>query len=506
MHRALVCSVLIACALAFGASTAVAAPADLDRSFGGGDGIAEVPGSGSPLPGEAGARMAIGPDDEIFVLYSNYAPCDPPFGCAVGLTVARYTAEGELDPAFAPGPQLTVEQSPLQEEFDLAVAPDGKPVVATYGGEGGLVVARLGLDGRLDPSFGNGGVASSPEKLIATVRGVPNAAVQPDGKVLVAVEGGFEGEGQDRSIMVARYTASGQLDSTFGDGGEARPLLSTQTKPAGVFVGAGGAITIPAPFCCLGGTALYGGGFSVARLQPDGQFDSSWAAGGSLFFATPGSEGSVEAATPTPDGGLFLSYETSTPTVSTVGNLIKLAPDGALDPSFGNGGSLKLFARAGSVDPIDLTSDAKGRLLGVGWGGGRISVFRLRSDGGKDRTFNGGERVVLPYGGGGETEYMVGIQSSGRIVAFGDSGLGALKRFGLIALHGGTDHSRCLRKKATIVGTDGRDRLTGTPHRDVIAALGGADEVRGLAGPDLICGGKGQDRLFGGAGADEVRR
>jgi uncharacterized delta-60 repeat protein len=507
MRRTVVCLVLILCAVSFGTSTAVAAPADLDRSFGGGDGIAEVPASGDPLPGEAGGRMAIGPHDEIFVLYSDYPPCDPPFGCTVGLTVARYTPDGELDSSFAPGPQLTVKQSPLEDEFDLAVSPDGKPVIAAYGGgEAGLVVARLGLDGHLDSSFGNGGIASAPEKLISQVRGVPKVAVQPDGKVLVAIQGGFEGEGQERPIEIVRFTVSGQLDPEFGDGGEARPLLPTQAKPTKIFVGANGAITIPVPYCCLGGTPLYGEGFSVARLQPSGQFDPSWAGDGSLFFPTPGAQGSVEAAAPTADGGLLLSYEASTETVSTVGNVIKLTPEGALDPSFGNGGSLRLFNRVGSVNPVDLTADGKGRLVGVGGGGGRIAVFRLLPDGGKDRTFNGGERVVVPYGGGGETKYMVGIQSNGRIIAFGDSGIGAIKRFGLIALRGGTDRSRCFGKEATIVGTAGRERLTGTPHRDVIVALGGADEVRGLGGPDLICGGKGKDRLFGGAGRDQVRQ
>lgn len=505
MARALVCFALILCALV--PATAVAAPADLDRSFGGGDGIVEVAGPSGSLPGDAGARMAIGPYDEIFVLYSDYALCDPPFGCTIGLTVARYNADGEPDSAFGPGPQLTVKQSPLEDEFDLAIGPDGKPVIAAYGGGGGngegtLVVARLGLDGRLDPSFG-GGVVSYPDKLISSVRGVPKVAVQADGKVVVAVEGGFSGEGDTASPYVLRYLADGQIDLGFGEGGEARPLLPTQTKPAGVFLGPGGSLTIPTPLCCLGGTPLYGGGFSVARLGASGHSDPSWAGDGNLFFPTPGAEGAVEAATPTPEGGLLLSYEVSTPTVSTVGNVIKLNPSGALDPTFGSGGGLSLFSRVGAVSPSDLTLDAKGRLVGVGWNG-RIAVFRLRADGGRDRTFNGGERIIVPYGGGGTTEYMVGIQSSGRIVAFGDSGLGSIKRFGLIALRGGTDRTRCLGKKATIVGTAGRDQLTGTPHRDVIAVLGGADEVRALSGPDLVCGGKGRDRLFGGAGTDEV--
>jgi serralysin len=498
------CALLCCAFILGGAASAAAAPADLDRAFGGGDGITEITGPTGSLPGEAGARMALGPRDEIYVLYSRYAPCDPPFGCTIELTVVRYTPNGGQDPSFAASPQLTVKGTPYVDDFDLAVGPDGKPVIAAYGGpEGRLQVARIGLDGRLDPSFGVGGIAPPSKLAIESSRDVPKVAVQADGKVLVSVAGGKVGDAT--SFSVARYLADGQPDPGFGFSGEAAPLVSTQTRPAGIFVNAAGGITVPAPLCCLGGTPMYGEGFTVARLLPDGQSDPGWAGDGSLFFPTAGAEGTVEAAAPTRDGGLFLSYEASTPMVSTVGNVIKLTPAGALDPSFGKGsGALRLFNRVGSVSPSDLTVDANGRLLGVGWDG-RIAVFRLRPDGSKDRTFNGGERLLLPYGGGGTTEYQVGVQSNGRIVAFGDSGLGAFKRFALIGLRGGDDRTRCLGKRATIVGTRKKDRLVGTPNRDVIAALAGADEVRGLGGADLICGGKGRDRLFGGPGKNVLR-
>ena len=86
-------------ATAFGAAGAAAAPADLDTSFGG-DGIVEVEGpAGLTSPGEAGARMAIGPRDEIFVLHSSYSACEPPFDCRVELSVARYAADGRRDTA-----------------------------------------------------------------------------------------------------------------------------------------------------------------------------------------------------------------------------------------------------------------------------------------------------------------------------------------------------------------------------------------------------------------------
>src|SRR5512139_251113 len=62
----------------------------------------------------------------------------------------------------------------------------------------------------------------------------------------------------------------------------------------------------------------------------------------------------------------------------------------------------------------------------------------------------------------------------------------------------------CSGKPATIVGTDGADKLSGTPAADVIVALGGNDKVSGLAGNDTICGSAGKDTLNGGKGNDTL--
>lgn len=62
----------------------------------------------------------------------------------------------------------------------------------------------------------------------------------------------------------------------------------------------------------------------------------------------------------------------------------------------------------------------------------------------------------------------------------------------------------CAGLRATIVGTQGDDRLRGTRGRDVIAALGGHDRVAGRGGDDVICGGRGSDVLDGGGGADAL--
>jgi hypothetical protein len=64
---------------------------------------------------------------------------------------------------------------------------------------------------------------------------------------------------------------------------------------------------------------------------------------------------------------------------------------------------------------------------------------------------------------------------------------------------------RCAGRKATIVGTNRKDKIRGTKKRDVISAGRGKDTVKGLKGNDLICGGKGKDKLAGGPGKDKLR-
>lgn len=62
----------------------------------------------------------------------------------------------------------------------------------------------------------------------------------------------------------------------------------------------------------------------------------------------------------------------------------------------------------------------------------------------------------------------------------------------------------CGGKVATIVGTNGKDKLNGTNGDDVILAGNGKDTVKGLGGNDTICGGAGKDVLKGGAGDDHI--
>jgi len=74
---------------------------------------------------------------------------------------------------------------------------------------------------------------------------------------------------------------------------------------------------------------------------------------------------------------------------------------------------------------------------------------------------------------------------------------------------------KCFGQAATLVGTQGGDKLEGTSGPDVIVGLGGNDSIHGQEGDDLIClggnkggseergyGDEGDDKINGGAGRD----
>ena len=112
----------------------------------------------------------------------------------------------------------------------LAVQPDGKIVAAGATDVRGrenqrngnplddFALARYTADGSLDPSFGSGGIVVTPFAGQSLVQGV---GIQADGRI-VAVGGGAG------YFALARYTAGGTLDATFGHGGKVMTHFRTR--------------------------------------------------------------------------------------------------------------------------------------------------------------------------------------------------------------------------------------------------------------------------------------
>lgn len=310
--------------------------------------------------------------------------------------LVRYTATGALDPSFGRGGKVV---SDLAWFPGAVVVEAGGRIVVAGMHRGAAALVGFRPDGTVDPTFGTAG-----RVLTTLAGGSPSAlSVLPDGNLLLG------GAGSDGAFL-ARYSASGVPDPTFGDGGLIRAAfpgwggpMYLLRQPDGKTLATGVDYTVsrfnqdgsPDLGFGTGGTArtdtaefnggitpnllvlqpdgriLVGGSvyqgrtvwFSVIRLNVDGSRDPSWTIPRTVFDDSPdGSSGyhddEVRQLFVQPDGR-----------VVAVGDRVaaRYRTDGSLDETFANGG--RLYFDNQVTDAVDSFFDADGLLWSVGSGG-----------------------------------------------------------------------------------------------------------------------------------------
>jgi uncharacterized delta-60 repeat protein len=200
--------------------------------------------------------------------------------------------------------------------------------------DSGFGLARYTADGALDQSFGNAGVVVTR----STQRSfVANAlALQSDGRILVA---GMVSDLPSASLQlaVARYNPNGSPDDGFGAGGI-----------AAISVGAAGAqastIAVqPDGRILVGGTAFAHGTandeFALARFAADGNLDPSFGTGGVVSTHVGAGAAAVQSLAIQPDGRIMVvgTAFSNGPTDDDFA-LARYTPEGRLDTEFGTGG------------------------------------------------------------------------------------------------------------------------------------------------------------------------
>jgi uncharacterized delta-60 repeat protein len=485
-------------ALALLPAVALAAPGDLDGSFGG-DGIVALDWGGVDFA----TGVAVQPDGRIVVPGSG--------GAGENFIVARVGPDGSPDPSFSGNGFADFPLGAgLDEADDVARQVDGKIVAAGFTADAADVskgaVMRLNSDGSPDGFFGTGGLATIDAG--GTTNVVTKLLIQPDGKIVAA---GYGGPGSDG--VVTRLNPDGLPDSSFdGDGratfdfGGSDYIDAIARQPDGKLV-------------VLGWTAA--GGMWLVRLNVDGSPDASFDGDGRKPLEPATGDFGYDVLVQ-PDGKLVLIG-------GGVGSgflVSRLTPDGSFDEGFADregitainfGASDSDFPNGGAV------LQANGKIVVAGYSktgtSSQIVVARLQPGGELDTTFSSNGQQTLP----GTTAWGVALQPDSRIVVAGDNGADALiaRLQGDSVQAGGgpagggpggggpggggiTQVPRCAGKRATIVGSPRSDRLKGTRRADVIVALGGNDRIAAGRGNDLICGGNGNDSIDGGLGNDRL--
>jgi len=179
----------------------------LDTTFGTG---------GRALFGVAGASdvvgaVAIEPDGNIIAAGSDGTKVD----------VLSLTPAGAEDQGFAGGNTLVLNELDVNTDLGtpdftegLAIQPNGQILVAKHTVGGHFGVVRINTDGSLDNSFGTGGLASAD---FGGDDDADTVQVQGTGQIFAI---GTTDAGGSPQVAVAAFTTNGQLDPTFGVGGQ----------------------------------------------------------------------------------------------------------------------------------------------------------------------------------------------------------------------------------------------------------------------------------------------
>ena len=177
-----------------------------------------------------------------------------------------------LDAHGVPDPEQPdpVKLNPGSGAFpvDASATADGRILVVAQV-EGASVVARLSAAGGLDTSFGEGGKVSLPE-----ISQPNDLEVLPDGRMLVA---GVAGTGPQARTVVMRLGAQGGVDRAFGDAGSAVADFTGDEWAARAVVQRDGKILVTAALA-----TEYE--FAAARFTDRGRLDATYRAGGLFTF------------------------------------------------------------------------------------------------------------------------------------------------------------------------------------------------------------------------------
>jgi uncharacterized delta-60 repeat protein len=419
---------------AAGALLALTAPSvsSLGQSFGNGRALAERASSSRDLA----YALAIQPDGKLVAAGRSARPWR--------FALARYTVGGKLDASFGrAGKVLTDVGSPGRSAVSaLAIRRDGKLVVAGWKDVSALyeivVVGRYDARGNLDPSFGRGGRVVTDFNLGKRASAWARAlAIQVDGKPVVAGGRHIVDCGVDCSwrFALARYTANGKLDPSFGRRGKVLTRLGS-----GVAEAAAVAIQRDGKIVAAGRSEE---DFALARYTANGTLDPSFGRGGRVRtgFGSPGEATGVAIQA---DGKLVAAGHTSAGSYDFA--LARYTAEGSLEAGFGSGGKVvtNLGVRDGSKSndwALAVATQGDGKIVVAGSSdargepaekGGYVKDFalvRYNQDGSLDRSFGSGGKVLTPFVGNAQAQ-AVTIQRDGSIVAAGGgAGYFALARY-----------------------------------------------------------------------------
>ncbi|MCY7345055.1 MAG: FG-GAP-like repeat-containing protein [Pyrinomonadaceae bacterium] len=339
----------------------------LDTSFGSGGKVTTL--FSDIRSSQAASSLVIQPDGKIVVAGMVLLDFSAPQFNHYNFGLARYNTDGSLDTTFGTNGLVITDIAANKADVPVALAlqSDGKIVAAGFNGAAqspqipsDFVLVRYNSNGSLDPTFGAGGIVITDFN--NDVDFASSLVIQPDGK-LIAGGWTYTLSNHSYDFALARYTANGTLDGSFGSGGKVVADLgnSLPNDPSGDLM-TSMVLQPDGKILCAGtgepnrNTTLTD--FVIGRFNPNGTLDTTFGINGKVVTDFNGSYDFASSIALQPDGRFVVvgvangmlenrletklrifydDFSIGSPTTSDFA-VARYNPNGSLDLSFGTGG------------------------------------------------------------------------------------------------------------------------------------------------------------------------
>lgn len=336
-------------------------------------------------------------------------------------------------------PVTVTVHAPSTADFDLSLSTDKLPVVTGTSASLTVTVTRrsgftgavaLTLDGL--PTGASGGAVTIPEGQTSTTVTVSAAVNAPHSlPTAVTLRGVSGGMVASRTVTVTVRGPAGSVDTTFAGGTSVVDFGGKDDYARALARQTDGKVLIAGYAPGAGGEGQV---FVLTRLTFDGALDSTFGQGGTVRLNFGAGNDQAYALAVQPDGKIVVAGFADAAGNRDFG-VARLNADGTPDASFGSGGRVTVAVGAGEdrAHALLLQPDGKIVLGGTSASGATgldFAVVRLTSTGSVDTSFGAGGKATtsISAGGGSDVVYALALQGD-RIVAAGGETDFMLARF-----------------------------------------------------------------------------
>ncbi|MFN0034938.1 MAG: T9SS type A sorting domain-containing protein [Saprospiraceae bacterium] len=331
--------------------------------------------------------------------------------------------------------------------------------------------------GTPDPAFGGDGLVTTTFSANSHAVGKA-AAVQPDGKIVVAGDTWVPGTAGSGRLTLLRYLPNGDPDNTFNGSGKLTATVANMgaysqalaIQPDGKIIAAGAVNNNTQSRIAL------------FRFNADGSPDNAFDVDGVVTTDVGTTYQSLSALALQPDGKIIVGgYAGNANEPFDQFLVVRYKPNGMLDNTFDGDGIAITSVGDAYTDVNSVMVQPDGKIIAAGYAGMNgfedFAAVRYNANGTLDQSFNGSGIVITSFTSGDDGATGAVLQPDGKIVLGGYAGSGtpdpefAAARFDANGFLDNTFHGDGMATAAVSTYSDGARAIILQPDGKVV--LGG---------------------------------